>query len=977
MSFTSPILVGREREIEQLDRRLAAARDGRGGAVFLLGDPGIGKSRLSAECVYQAFDTGMTALRGRGGGFSADIPFKPLCEALLSYTRTKEPPDDPALVPYLPALTKLVPEWRRAGVADHLESVMVLAEALLRLLAVIGRDGGCLLVLEDLHDADADTLAVVEYLADNLAGVPAFLLANMRSHAGPARSVAEACAQRRTAALVELAPLPPEQLARLTAACLEVPPDDVPEQLLTRLERDTAGIPFVVEELLAAMADVGALEHDGRRWRLNGDPAIDVPTTLVRSITLRAAQLSSSAQELLRMAAVFGSRFPIPTIQEATGLADREVMEFLRAGTGARLITPDDSAGDWYAFRHALMAEALRSSLIPAERASIARRAADALERLHPGLPGEWCQIAATLRLTAGDTLGAAGLLADAGRRLLDDGAADLAVTLLERSYAMLGSASADLRARVLQGLLHALTESGQADRAFALTKDLPISGDPAMTISHEMDLRTKLAWVAAEIGGTVDGLAHVAALRRLLRINPDEARTAAIDVIEAQLIVPDHGVLQQSPQRMATAEALVRRAVEVAERVLLPEVACQAWERMAMFSRTRGFDEPERCLTRVVSIADAHGLKLWKLRAMLRLAGNHALRTGERDPLEEVDRVAAQAGAISQVHAARASLVMTAVLRGEYGDAHELAVSCVESTIRLGHTAYTQYLLLAQATLAAHQAKRAGMESALERFRAWGGESSLHMPVVYGLCQAMCALLEEDRDLCGEMLTRAREWEDDNPTIYYLTGRYGLGVLMDVLAGRAGATECDAAETTSAAELAWNRTFLHLARAVLLGRRGDPEGALAAFGRAAEAVRPFPLAHHLGLRLVAEAALADGWGEPLVWLRTAEEYFHQAGIPAVTGACRAMLRGAGAAVAQRRTGREQVPSGLRAQGVSVREYQVLALLAERRGNVDIGKRLFISPRTVEKHVASLLQKMGLPDRAAMYEHAAELMRST
>lgn len=176
---------GRTRkEIEQLDRRLAAARDGRGGAVFLLGDPGIGKSRLSAECAYQAFDTGMVALRGRGGGVSADIPFKPLCEALLSYTRTKEPPDDPALMPYLPALTKLVPEWRRAGVADHLESVMVLAEAVLRLLAVIGRDGGCLLVLEDLHDADADTLAVVEYLADNLADVPAFLLANARSHAG-------------------------------------------------------------------------------------------------------------------------------------------------------------------------------------------------------------------------------------------------------------------------------------------------------------------------------------------------------------------------------------------------------------------------------------------------------------------------------------------------------------------------------------------------------------------------------------------------------------------------------------------------------------------------------------------------------------------------------------------------------------------------------------------------------------------------
>ncbi|GGL13213.1 hypothetical protein Sme01_20040 [Sphaerisporangium melleum] len=977
MSFTAPILVGRERELALLDHRLAAAREGRGGAVFLLGDPGIGKSRLSAECAYRAYDAGMTALRGRGGGVSADIPFKPLCEALLSYTRTKEPPDDPALLPYLPALTKLVPEWRRAGVADHLESVVVLAEAVLRLLAVIGRDGGCLLVLEDLHEADADTLAVAEYLADNLDGVPAVLLANLRSHAGPARAVAEACAQRRSAALIDLPALRPDQLGRLTAACLGTSPDDLPQQLLTRLERDTGGVPFVVEELLAAMAGVGALEHDGRRWHLNGDRAIDVPTTLVRSITLRAAQLGATAQELLHTAAVFGSRFPIPVIQEATGLDDREVMAFLRAGTAERLIMPDDSASDWYAFRHALMAESLLSSLIPAERAVIARRAAEALERLHPGLPGEWCQIAATLRLAAGDTLGAAGLLADAGRRLLGEGAADLAVTLLERAYGMLGSAPADLRAGTLQALLHALTESGEADRAFALAKDLPVTGGLSMTIPYEIDLRTKLAWVAAEIGGTADGLAHVAAVRRLLEISPDEARTAAIDVIEAQLIVPDHGVLQQSPQRMATAEALVRRAAEVAERVSLPEVACQAWERMAMFSRVRGFDEPDRCLTRVLSIADASGLKLWKLRAMLRLAANHALRTGERAPLEEVGRAAAHAGAISLVHATQASLVMTAVLRGEYTDAHELAVPCVESTIRLGHTAYTQYLLLAQATLAAHQAKRTEMEQALERFRRWGGESSLHMPVVHGLCQAVCALLEEDRGQCAEMLTKAREWEDDNPTVYYLTGRHGLGVLMDVLAGRAGMAEWEAADRTSAAELAWNRHFLHLAKAVLLGRQGEAEAASAEFGLAAAVAGPHPLARHLGLRLVAEAALADGWGEPLVWLRTAEEYFHQAGVPAVTGACRALLRGAGAAVAQRRTGREQVPGVLRNQGVSVREYQVLTLLAERRGNVDIGKRLFISPRTVEKHVASLLQKTGLPDRAALYDHAADLMRAT
>ena len=83
-----------------------------------------------------------------------------------------------------------------------------------------------------------------------------------------------------------------------------------------------------------------------------------------------------------------------------------------------------------------------------------------------------------------------------------------------------------------------------------------------------------------------------------------------------------------------------------------------------------------------------------------------------------------------------------------------------------------------------------------------------------------------------------------------------------------------------------------------------------------------------------------------------------------------------GAPVRQRRSGTAQVPSGLRRRGVTVREFEVARLLAERIGNKDIGNRLHISPRTVEKHVASLLQKTGHPDRAAFATAARELAQS-
>jgi DNA-binding CsgD family transcriptional regulator len=91
-----------------------------------------------------------------------------------------------------------------------------------------------------------------------------------------------------------------------------------------------------------------------------------------------------------------------------------------------------------------------------------------------------------------------------------------------------------------------------------------------------------------------------------------------------------------------------------------------------------------------------------------------------------------------------------------------------------------------------------------------------------------------------------------------------------------------------------------------------------------------------------------------------------------VANACRELLRRAGATVPQRRSGSDRVPAELRRQGLTVREYEVFLLLGPRLGNQEIAGRLYISPRTVEKHVASLLTKTGLGHRAALSDYAAQ-----
>jgi len=178
----SPVVVGRDSEISALDELVeSAARQRRGGTVFLVGEAGVGKSRLAHAAREAADDRGCRVLWGRAVSTGSPVPYRPLAEAVHSALRGGGPPDAPELHPFLPALGLLAPEWGMEAVHTE-DSVVTRGEALLRLLRVLGQDRGCLLVLEDLHWADADTLAVVEYLADNLAPEAAALVATLRTN---------------------------------------------------------------------------------------------------------------------------------------------------------------------------------------------------------------------------------------------------------------------------------------------------------------------------------------------------------------------------------------------------------------------------------------------------------------------------------------------------------------------------------------------------------------------------------------------------------------------------------------------------------------------------------------------------------------------------------------------------------------------------------------------------------------------------
>ncbi|TDW88324.1 regulatory LuxR family protein [Kribbella pratensis] len=973
MQTRSPTVVGRDREIDTLRRLLAGARDGHGGAIFLVGEPGIGKSRLAATATTQALDAGMTMLRGRVGAIGTMVAFRPFTEALLSLIRRGEMPTTESLGPYRQVLGRLVPDWDDGTAHDTAASPVVLGEAVLRLLTLVGRDRGCLLVLEDLHGSDPETLAVIEYLLDNLDEQPIALVATMRSETCAAYELAQLSAQRGAAELIELHPLDRGEVAELAAGCLEVSVSGVPEQLADQLWSDSAGIPFIVEELLQEANRSGQLVSgpDGS-VQVVDNLQTSVPPAVVRSISSRTAQLGPQSRDILVLAAVIGHRFPLSVVREATGTDERLLLATLRAGLAAQLVGPDEPAPDWYAFRHPLTAESLLAGLTPTERSALASRCADAVEELHPGLPGEWCPMVAELAETGGDSIRAGRLFALAGRRSFDDGSTGSAANLLERANTLL-SADPDIghRADVLGSLLLALSATGRFEHIAAHAATVDELADRNLDSRKVAALHVQLANAEMMAGRWSAALAHVATARSLLGSDASDADLAPVDAIAANL-----ELARTSPGRLKAATELATRAAAAAERADLPEVACEALQLLGILAREHDLDLSIDYFHRARQLAEDHGMTYQRVGSHFFQAGTIVLANGSIVELERARQQALRIGAIPLMYEVDGILGQQAILRSEYERAAEIIAECLEVTRRLRMGRAATYFLVIKAILEAHQGRRAAMEATLTEVANWGGErASYELPYSYGLARTFCALLEENRELADSELAQALAYDAQNPTTLHLTGKNGLGLLLGVLSGRNGWAHFEVVTATAASGMRWNNQFVQLAHAVLLGRDGQVEAANAKVVEAMDTASLYPLARNLGLRLVAEPAHADGWGEPVAWLRQAEDYFHNADIPAVASACRSLMRQLGATVSQRRIGSEQVPAYLRQLGITTREYEVCQLLVDRIGNKSIASRLHISPRTVEKHVASLMSKTQQPDREALSSFARTVLQ--
>jgi DNA-binding CsgD family transcriptional regulator len=955
-------LIGRDQAMDLARAALADATRGTGGVLFVSGEAGVGKSRLVGELVDTARGARMQVLFGRAVQADVPVPFRPFAEALLSHFRTQGLPDLPGLVPFRPALGRLLPEWSTPGEATH-EPLVVLAEGVVRLLTAVAGESGGLLVLEDLHWADQETLSVLEYFADVLRTQPVLCVATLRpEETSHARRLVQGLRGSRTATVLDLEALDPEDLGRMTAACLDSPvPDGVVEYVRTWSD----GLPFMVEEVLAGAVGAGALAWDGERWAFDAHAGPSLPVSFADNVRGRVRNLGPDAVRVLNAAAVLGRTFDWSLLPAATALDDLDVMAALRAGVEAQLLVVEPGAA--FRFRHALTRDAVLGDLLPAEQAVVSGAVLAVVEAAHPGLPGEWCDVAAQLAEHSGQRERAADLLLEMGRRSLTSGALGSAERILDRARVL--TSEGTVQADIDEVALEVLALAGRTEQAIVVgsrvaDKLAALDADPSRRTNAHLGVAraavTACVWETAE-----DHLEHA---RRCAATSADELLTARVDTLAA------HAAFGEG--RPTVALPLAERGLATAEALGDYRLACDALEVIGRCWRLSDAAASEDAFDRARVIAETHGLDLWRARAMSELAWLDIL-TGSSDArIRSARRLALDCGAwaiAAHMDLAHGQWLLN-VFRMEESVAR--LRRCVELAERLGMPvlqaiAHASELLVHAVAADADAAE----QSARAARAAVSDEPGANGMVWAGL--GMLALVEEDIDATRECFARADAEFARLPTTPQDPSR-GLSVLVAVLDSTEpedAAALIAAADTADAAMTYQARGYLRLARAVALGRAGRRSEADAELAAGEGQLRALADAwlHH-GYRLVAPAAIQDGWGDPGRWLLETLTGFEARGLARGADAVRALLREAGIPV-PRRQAAPGIPAPWATAGVTAREAEVLVLLADGLTNREIADRVFLSSRTVERHLANVGAKLGTRTRSELVAAAARAVR--
>jgi DNA-binding SARP family transcriptional activator len=387
ISVEKPLLpfLGRDAELEILKGQLSAGK-----LILLEGDPGIGKTRLAFELIASETRGKPSALVLQGIAYELEqgLPYQPVVDAIRKWLAQ---PEGKALFIQL----SLEPVWR-AEIARLLPELLTqfadipaptqpadearLWEALLQFFQVMSLHQQVWLFLDDLHWADAATVAWLGYLIRRIASSSSLkLLATSRPLDGQTNSIKLLQALKREDRLVQihLSVLSESAMQRIASTFSK----EHNEQLSRWLIQNAEGNPFFITELVRYAYGTGLLKENGILDLELFRSRPTIPATIQNLIESRLLRLSENARRSLHIAAIFGREFDVDLVRQVSAFTETETLDALEELQTAHLINP--LRADKFTFDHSLTMEVALNDMSEARRRSLHRHVAEALETIY------------------------------------------------------------------------------------------------------------------------------------------------------------------------------------------------------------------------------------------------------------------------------------------------------------------------------------------------------------------------------------------------------------------------------------------------------------------------------------------------------------------------------------------------------------------------------------------------------------------